>query len=190
MPSLTYDLVYLQNGLLDLQGYLLSNELYWPVGASPPAGEPPYPRLTLGNLLLSKKRLQAQQLSGENQLEIDRIKERLDSTRSEWRVAWGKKAAREYSARLSLWRDFIQEYRKKPESNLDRYAYEVSRRVLLELLESEAEGISEEERELLAGLDEVLRAVLVPGSFIWDKQLGSEFPKERFWYLYGVPKAN
>jgi hypothetical protein len=189
MPSLQYDLVYLQNGLLDLQGYLLSNELYWPVGSSPPAGEPPYPKMTLGNLLLSKKRLRAQALQGESKAEFERINQRLESTKSEWRVAWGKKAAREFSARLSLWRDFIEEYRKKPEANIDRYAYEVSRRVILTLLEPDAENIPDEERELLAGLDEVLSAVLVPGGFVWETQLQSEFPKDKFWYLYGTPKS-
>jgi hypothetical protein len=188
MPSLEYDLVYLQNGLIDLEGYLLSNELYWPVGANSPPGEPPYPRVTLGNLLLSKKRLQAQSLDGENNVEFERIKERLDGTKSEWRVAWGRKAAREFSARLTLWRDFIEEYRKKPEANIDRYAYEVSRRVLLELLKAEAENVSDEEKELLAGLDEVLSALLVPGDFVWEEQLQGAFPKGQFWYLYGTPK--
>jgi hypothetical protein len=189
MPSIDYDLIYLQNGLLDLEGYLLSNELYWPVGASSPIGEPPYPRVTLGNLLLSNKRLQAQPLIGERKAEFERVKERLKGIKSEWRVAWGNKASREYSARLTLWRDFIEEYRKKPEANIDRYPYEITRRVVLDLLKDEVEEVKDEERELLTLLDEILSAVLTPGSFVWEDYLQREFPKDRYWYLYGTPKA-
>lgn len=189
MASPEYDLRYLQSGLLDLQGYLLSKELYWPIGASSPAGEAPYPRMTLGNLLLSEARLNAQSLSPNQKEEFARLQERLESSRSEWRVAWSQKAQREFSARLSLWRDFIEEYRRKPQANVDRYSYEVTRRVLLDLLQPVAESIPPEEQELLGGLDQVLRAVLVRGEFVWDDELRQGFPENQYWYLYGTPKS-
>jgi hypothetical protein len=189
MPSSMYDLIYLQAGLLDLEGYLLSNELYWPVGAQPPAGQPPYPRVTLGNLLLSHKRLESQDLDSNQQAEFRRLSERLENSRSQWRVAWGTKARREFSSRLSLWRDFLEDYRRKPQANIDRYDYEVSRRVLLELLLKDAEGIPPQEIELLSSLDGMLKAVFLPGKFIWEEEQAGGFPKEPYWYLYGRPKA-
>jgi hypothetical protein len=190
MPSSEYDLRYLQAGLIDLQGYLLSNELYWPVGASPPTGEPPYPRMTLGNLLLAKARLQGHQLTQEQKVEFEKLGQRLEATRSEWRVAWGNKAKREFSARLSLWRDFLEEYRKKPEANVDRYPYEVTRRATLELLVPEAEQTPPEEEELLSGLDNLLKAVFVTGEFVWDEEIKDAFPKQNYWFLYGKPKSD
>lgn len=189
MPSIDYDLKYLQAGLVDLEGYLLSNELYWPIGASPPVGEVPYPRLTLGNLLLAEARLRARRLDSQQKIEHNRLKERVESNRSQWRVAWGKKASREYSARSRLWRDFLGEYRRSPWANVDRYSYEVTRRVLLQLLEKEAEDVPPEELELLSTLDAFLKAVLIEGPFLWDEELQEAFPKDTYWYLYGAPKS-
>jgi hypothetical protein len=188
MPSIEYDKNYIEAGLLDLEGYLLSKELYWPMGVSPPAGEPPYPRMTLGNLLLSRARLSGQNLRGGQKIEFEQLNKKLEGVRSEWRVAWGKKAAREFSARLSLWRDFLEDYRKEPEANLDRYPYEVSRRVILHLLMPEAENLPPEELELLNGLDGLLKSLLVPSEFIWGPELKNAFPQGDYWYLYGQPK--
>jgi hypothetical protein len=188
MPSVEYDLKYMQAGLVDLEGYLLSNELYWPVGAAAPAGETHYPRLTLGNLLLARARLSGRRLSSGERADFDDLKKRLDTIRQEWQVAWGQKTAREFGARLRLWRDFLDEYRKQPKANLDRYAYEVNRRVTLHLLSSETGEVPDEEKELLSGLDELLRAVFQPGPFVWDADLESSFPEKTYWYLYGMPK--
>jgi hypothetical protein len=189
MPSPEYDLVYLQAALLDIQGYLLSNEVYWPIGANSPTGEPPFPRVTLGNLVLAETSLEGRNLPGDQAAQYKKLKDRLDGVRKEWRVAWSRKAVREFGARLSLWRDFIEEYRKNPRANVDRYPYEVNRRVILQLLLPEAEQVSSQEEELLEGLDNVLQAVFVEGSFVWEDELQNAFPKAEYWYLYGLPRS-
>ncbi|MFO7623333.1 MAG: hypothetical protein R6V73_03210 [Anaerolineales bacterium] len=188
MPSIEYDLNYLQAGLEDLEGYLLSKELYWAIDASAPTGETPYPRMTLGNLFLARARLSDRRLSTAERVQLDHLNKRIQDVRQQWLVAWGKKSVREFSARLRLWRDFLEEYRKNPTENLDRYAYEVTRRVVLDLLYAEAEEIPAEEVELLAGLNELLRAVFKPGRFIWNDKLKSSFPESTYWYLYGTLK--
>lgn len=187
MPSVEYDLRYLQAGLLDLEGYLLSNELYWPIGATAPPGDPPYPRLTLGGLLLSQARLKAQRLTPEQESEFTRLEQRMNETRSRWRTAWGQKASKGFHTRLNLWRDFIEDYRHNPGGNRDRYNYEVRRRVMMQLLQPDADEISAQELELLSTLDKYLRSVLVPGDFIWEPELAGGFPKVVYWYLYGHP---
>ena len=48
MKSFAYDLGYLRAGLELLEAYLLAEDVFWPIDASPPEGEPEYPRLTLG----------------------------------------------------------------------------------------------------------------------------------------------
>jgi hypothetical protein len=188
MPSIEYDLNYLQAGLEDLEGYLLSKELYWPIDASAPPGETPYPRMTLGNLFLARTRLSGRRLSTAERAQLDHLTKRMQEIRQQWLVAWGQKSLREFSARLRLWRDFLEEYRHNPAENLDRYAYETNRRVILDLLFSEAEEKPAEEVELLAGLDELLRAAFKPGKFIWSDKLKSSFPESTYWYLYGTLK--
>ncbi len=180
-----YDLRYLQAALIDLEGYLLSDELYWPIGASVRAGEPAFPRLTLGSVLLSLKRLEARPLTQQQQAELERLKNKMDVTFNRWRAAWGRKAAAGFKARLNLWRDFLDEYRQQPGENVDRYSYEVRRRLMLDLLLPTADDVPQSELDLLSGLDSALRSALTPGPFIWEADIEKGFPPESYWYLYG-----
>ena len=189
MPSIDYDLRYLTSALPELESYLLSSDLYWPVGVTPPPGEPAYPSLTIGNALLAWKRLESQTLSPDNDREYRRLSQDLDGIRMHWRHAWEHKAAREFRARLNLWRDYLEDYRADPEGNIDRYAYEVHRRVELELLSIETDAIHLQEAEMLQGLDMLLEVLLEPGNFIWDPELAGGFEKKTYWFLFGKPKV-
>ncbi len=185
MPSKEYDLGYLSAAIPVLKDYLLSDEIYWSIGVNSPAGEPPYPQLTLGGILLAQKRLQARQKSGEKISGLASLEMDLEVIISKWKVAWDRKTSREFRARLNLWADFLEEYRANPENNYDRYAYEITRRVMLQLLEPQASKVEDEELKMLAGLDSLLKAVFVSGDFIWDGVLAAGFPAREYWYLYG-----
>jgi hypothetical protein len=185
MPSAEYDLRYMQAGIELLEKYLMSGDIYWPIGIGAPNREPAYPQFTLGWLLLARRRAQYTARTPAQQAEFERLKGQLEGTRTRWRAAWGRKARAEFHARLTLWSNFLEEYRKEPAANYDRYPYEVGRRVLLQLLEDEADELPEAEIEMLAGLDLILRAVYSPGAFIWEAELSPGFPDGIFWYLYG-----
>ena len=186
MPSFEYDFRYLQAGLDQLEAYLLAPELYWPVGASAPKGEPPYPQLTLGGMLLAQRRLGATAETPAQQAELARLEARLDVLQSQWRTAWGNKARHDFHARFKLWRNYLEEYREKPSAHYDRYPYEVSRRVQLHLLAAEAVDLPPAEIEAVNGLDKLLRAFFSPGPFLWDDRLAASFPQPTYWYLYGA----
>lgn len=185
MKSFEYDLRFLEAGAEQLEVYLLSTELYWPPGVNAQAGEPPYPQFTLGALLLARQRARATAGSYNQQTALNRVESQIESVRGRWRVAWGKKAAADFQARLNLWRDFLDEYRKDPEANSDRYTYEVNRRVQLELLSAQIDDISPAQDEFLTGLDLRLRTLLEPAGFIWPPELVDSFPSSTYWYLYG-----
>jgi hypothetical protein len=185
MPSVEYDLRYLRAALVDLEGYLFSQEIYWPIGLTPPRGDPPYPRLTMGGILLARQSLGARSMEPVQSVEMQELIRRLDETRLKWRVAWGIKSARGFSARLTQWKNFIEDYRKQPDNNYDRYAYEARGRAMLQLLQPEATEISPGELELLAGLDLILEDYFMEGNFVWGPELTLSFPKSQFWYLYG-----
>jgi hypothetical protein len=185
MPGFEYDLRFLRASVEQLEAYLLSKELYWPLGIGAPAGEPSYPQLTLGWLLLAQRRASVTALPGVQEAELERWRVQLEATRVRWRIAWEQKARWELRARLNLWRNFIEEYRAAPEANYDRYAYEVGRRVMAGLLAKEVGEIPHADEEMLAGLDKILRASLVTGEFIWEAGLQDGFPREEFWFLYG-----
>jgi hypothetical protein len=189
MPSFDYDFRYLQTAIDQLDSYLLSKEIYLPIGIKPTSDEPPYPQFTLGALLLAKERAQATALSLDQQAKLSELLSQLEAIRSKWRSAWGRKATAEFRARLNLWSNFLNEYRDQPDAHDDRYAYEVSRRVMLELLRPYALDLPDADEQLLDGLDSLLKTVMISGKFIWDDELLKTFPEQLYWYLYGyLPK--
>jgi hypothetical protein len=190
MKSFEYDLGYLQAGLDVIEDYLLSDDVFWPLCANPPASEPDYPRLTLGGLLLAKERLKTYPATHSQGVQREQVISDLDQIRSKWRVAWENKAGRSFSARLRMWRDFIEEYQMSPHDNADRYKYEVRLRVMITLLISESKRQQQADVDLLSGLDEYLKSVLEMDGFLWEPEIQTGFPANTYWYLYGfLPPA-
>lgn len=185
MPTFEYDFLYIQAALDQLESYLLSKDIYRPVGGNPPSGEAPYPQLTLGTLLLAIKRANANAHTPDQKAELTKVLEQLEAIRSKWLSAWGRKASVEFRSRLNLWSEFLNEYRQHPESHHDRYAYEVSRRVMLQLLFPDTVALPSAAEQLLASLDNLLKAVMISGKFIWEDSLKTTFPENEYWYLYG-----
>lgn len=189
MKDKEYDLAYLANGLDELESYLLSDELFWPLTGRPPGKSTFFFKLTLGNLLLSMQRLSAYELghtftAAEN-AEYTRLRSRLDAMQQKWQSAWQRKADQEYPSRFNQWMHILQDLKKEKEGNASYYLNDVRIRALLELL---APYTEESQRYDLAALDSALRAMLKPAPFIWGEELSPGFPEETFWYLYGEIK--
>jgi hypothetical protein len=188
MTSAEYELRFIASGIELLENYLLSNDIYRTPGIRAHPGEPPYPQFTLGWLLLSRIKAEVRCRDLIQRTELERLQQEIEKIRSHWRTSRSKKAKAEFRARLNLWRDYLEEYRDNPRENSGRYAHEVNRRVLLDLLRNEADQIPDPEIEFLHGLDNLLKAVFVAGDFTWDDDLCPAFSKSSFWYLYGMPK--
>ena len=185
MSDAEYDLRYVQAGVDLLDDYLQSGEIYWSIGISARQGQTPYPQMTLGGLLLFLLRAKARELTAEQQAELTQLETKINTIRARWRTAWGKKATQAFRARLKLWSNFLEDYRQKPGANMDRYHYEVTRRVQLHLLQPDADDRYEAEDHLLIGLDEFLKAVFISNGFVWEQELADGFPPDPYWYLYG-----
>ena len=178
MASPEKDRAYLETGISELEAYLLSDELYWPITAR----GYDLPRLTIGGLLLAQARLEARWER------IGALVAQLNAVRSKWRVAWETKAGRGYQARMRLWGNFLADYRHNPEGHADLYPQEVRNRVMLHLLLGEISPLPPGQQEL-SQLDSVLRANLITGKFIWAADVRPGFPREVYWYLYGKLKS-
>jgi hypothetical protein len=172
------DKAYLEAGIPELEAYLLSDELFWPITARGYN----LPRLTVGGILLSIARLEAR---GES---IESLTAQLDVVRSKWRVAWETKAGRGVQARMRLWGNYLSDYRHNPEGHADEYPHEVRYRVMLHLLLADLPAFLPEQKELTQ-LDSLLRVNLISGDFIWDSDLQAGFPREVYWYLFGKLKS-
>ncbi len=179
MPKIEEDRAFLNGALFELSDFLLSKDIFWPMErrAERSAGNPS--RLSLGNIRLATARLAAAGESAEDTnliLEIDRIFEK-------WRSNWSKKAALEYSSRLNLWKEILDELIADPSRAV--YRYEIRSRVILELLQDDMlVQPPVHEQDFLAGVDDRLRGASEEGDFIWEPELQAGFPREQYWFLY------
>ena len=173
---------YLQAGIAELQNYLLSDDLFRPMGLSG------YPNLTLGGLLYFQRCASALAATDFQRNTFQKISTDLDVSRTRWRVAWEQKAARGFQSRLRQWGQVLNEIRSEPEKNAPYYRYEVRTRAMLTLLRPESGDLAPADREQYESQNLLLRALLQPSAFIWEPDLEPAFPQTEFWYLWGLPK--
>jgi hypothetical protein len=166
------DQAFISAALPQLKDYLLSNEIFWNLGSDP--------QMTLGNLLLAEKNLQA---SGNLPAEAGR---KISASKKEGRTAWEKKAEKEFNSRLRLWAQYLSELGESPSRHAAHYRSDVRNRVLLELLAGEAPSLSGQ----LSNFDSLLKKLTVNGDFVWDFSLESAYSKAKFWFLYVKPKSS
>lgn len=181
---------FLRAALPDLQDYLLSNELYWPLRlmAHTP-GSLQIPQLTIGNLLLSQTRLSALTLPQGQADELAGIVRQIQQVRETWRSNWSRKAGREFASRLKLWQQYVSELRGEIGRSAGRpasgYATEVRQRAILRLLSAEIlGGLPRDEAEQVDLTDNILRGLTRAGDFVWEPEVAPGFPQQDFWFLY------
>jgi hypothetical protein len=155
------DSEYLSASVPELENYLLSEVLYYPLGLN-------LPQLTLGGVLLSLARMGTQAAQFEAQVE---------AIHSKWRTVWDGKSSREVRARSELWVNYLAEYREDPKAGARLYSQNVRYRTMLSLL-----GKTEHDS------DAFVKSVFKEGKFVWEENCAPNFPRETFWYLYGTLK--
>ena len=181
---------YLEGGTAVLEDYLLSSEMFWAIGVPAAEAGTELPRLTMGGLMLAWALARAGPKSAEQRRRFESVEARIEAVRKRWRVAWGRKCEHSFHTRLMMWRNFLEEYRSEPKQNAERYPHEVRMRLMLHLLQKDAQPIGEAELRLLSTLDSLLRHVLRPGGFVWDAERAGGFPPEEYWFLYGYLPRN
>lgn len=191
MHPIDYNLGLSQAILEEFEPYLLSELIFWPLSQRPGPGLPPYPRLTLGGLLLAMDELKAQEadMTPTQAADNSRLRLHYNQTLSKWRASMEAKAIRETNSRLNLWRSFLLDMEEKTRFRED-YVREVRHRVMISRL-SELASEQPDFRplaQIITRLDRRLRALLRFEDFIWDPLLSPGYPRDRYWFLYGHPK--
>jgi hypothetical protein len=179
-----YYRTFIKEALEQLEIYLLSDQVYWPVNILTPAGQPSYPKLTAGNMLYFLACLTTQAATPTQQTKVQQLKSRLYALTTHWHSAWQTKIAQEYASRLRQWTNYLNELDNDPEKHADFYHTEVRLRLLLELLKQETEM----ELEDLASVDALLKKYFEKGEFIWEDSEAAAFPSQLYWFLYGSVK--
>lgn len=191
MHPAQYNLNLVQCMLQELEAYLLSKELFWPLSCSPARNDPPFPRLTLGTLSLASVELDAQEdsLLPAQRPQLRAMQRTHEETLRQWRVAAEAKAAREIKARIRLWDAFLEDFWREGLRAGD-YSYEVRNRVILEhlVLLTEQDDQVRDDLQQIAALDRKLSERFQPGDFLWEDPLRRTYPQAQFPFLYGKPR--
>ncbi|MDT8897753.1 hypothetical protein QYE77_05695 [Thermanaerothrix sp. 4228-RoL] len=189
MNLLDKDWAFFQAAVPELEDYLLSPVLFWPLNLR--IGYPipeDLNRLTLGNLLLAQARLNAHPWPEPQHRQLAQLTQQVQQIREHWRANWQKKAAQEIPTRLNLWKQALAEAldpSATPSSTM--WAYQVRHRAILHFLFLEIPAIEPSHREALAALDQRLRSTKPLNGFLWEPELQAAFPPETFWFLYIMP---
>jgi hypothetical protein len=141
-------------------------------------------RLTVGNLLLSIRRLETAVGSYPDSGFFSTLRDQIAAVQHQWQSRWEIKISLEVPNRMSLWKNYLSELGAGSQALAGDYAYNVRLRVILELLLIETSALFVKEKSLLRSLDLRLKSKGIPGDFIWDGTIESGFPIEPFWYLY------
>jgi hypothetical protein len=185
-----YNLNLFETIIEEFESFLLSNEVFWPLGSNPQKGQPPFPQLSMGQFQLTKKELEAveDELDPNQSLRWAKIRERAWMLRSKWTTAMAQKALAEASQRLNLWRAYLVDI-KEGSVTSGNFPYEVRHRVILDLLSEFTQLLDDDQiRAQLKSIDGILRGMLTGSSqFIWDEPLSRVYPEQDYWYLYRRP---
>jgi outer membrane PBP1 activator LpoA protein len=189
LPATAADQLTLLSTFLDeLDPYLVSKELFWPLGGK----QQQAPRLTLGNLLLAMRTLEspAASLDVSQQAQLHKLQTRWHQARVKMASAISAKALREMGARLNLWQGFLTDLSESQGKHY-LYASEVRNRVLFALLATLPLDEEEVSRLLksMASLDNQLAAYTKAAPFQWEEELEAAFAREAFPYLYRTLRA-
>ncbi len=187
-----YDLDLVEAMVEELEDFLLSGEVFWPLQRRAGAGEPPFPQLSLGGLLVTLDELEAIEpdLSPELAARLQQVRGHVDALRAKWASAIQRKAARELHNRTNLWRAYLSDLDDGPRA-AELYPQEVRQRVMAARLEAAAGDSAEaaSSRRALGEADSRLRRRFNPGPFVWDRRLARVYPASKFWFLYGTPRS-
>jgi hypothetical protein len=186
--NLALDLAILRKMAEELPDYLMSDVLFWQMEA--PSNRP---KLSLGQMLLTRSRLQAagDRLDAAQRAERDATEQEIEAILAGRQVAAERKAEQELRSRLNLWQRYWEDCREEPRNCADYYPQEVTQRTIAELLLREFPRIAESpEARPLNAVDALARARLQGNRFVWSPELQSGFPEAQFWFLYGLPHYN
>jgi hypothetical protein len=183
------DLRILEAMAAEMDDYLRNGNLFWPLSDST------LPRLTLGGYLMREFRLLAlrRQLSAADQQRLDAAEAQFEEALIEKVVAFETKAHEEIRARLRQWNEYLKELRDPSLAAGDYYSSAVETRAmlaaLLNKLESPPYRLDRRVLNELASFDRVLANFWEAGEFIWPVGWEDAYPRQRYWWLYGRPRA-
>ena len=187
IEKLKTDLTVLEAMADEMEDYLISDVLFWPLMKGN------LPRLTLGAYLLRQHRL-----TGLRHLLDDREQMRLDAAVSQFNrslvekvVRFEEHAHQELRARLRQWGEFLKDLGGESEMSAAYYAATVETRAMIAALIARMKmppyELDDNIDQQVLVYDSALRRHWMHGEFVWPAEWRGAYPTTEYWWLYGRP---
>ena len=180
MNRIEYEEAYLTEGLEQFKPFLLSPEIFWNINLKRPSKFPPYPQLSLGNMLLSFHILKSGKISADRKELIELFKK----FQLEWVGVWQEKAEKEFNYRIKQWHRYLADLHGAITQSKIRFKNEIRIRVLLELLQKQLKDEGDHVIDALDASDLEFHQLMKADDFVWPLEIKSAFASEDFWFLY------
>lgn len=192
MQSIDYNLDLFEAMLDEIEEFLLSADIFWPLAKRSGPDSPPYPRISTGGLLMTQDESLAQEdeMNPDQKMRHTKLQRRWDTTLNKWRRAITRKSEREMAMRLNLWRAYLYDLEEGSASHFD-YHREVRNRVQFTRLGNLAlqNSTTLKLENTIRSLDTRLLSLTISSEFIWDDRLREIYPKGKFGILYRQPRV-
>ncbi len=177
----------------EIEEFLLSADIFWPLAKHAKPDSPPYPRISTGGLLMTQDESLAQEaeMNPDQKTQHTKLLRRWDTTLNKWRSAIRRKSEREMALRLNLWRAYLSDLEEGSASHFD-YHREVRNRVQFTRLSTLALQTSAtlKMEKTIRSLDARLLSLTISSEFIWDDRLREIYPVGKFGFLYRFPRES
>jgi hypothetical protein len=183
------DLRILEAMAHDMDEYLRSQTLFWPLS-------PSLPRLTLGGYLMRWHRLDllAGLLDEEERARLKATQEQFSAALVEKIVRFEQRAHEELHARIRQWSEYLKELRRPSLGAGDYYSSAVEPRVmiaaLLDKLQMPPYELDRNVAEQVRIYDNMLHNHWQTGDFVWFEEWKLAYPRYHYWWLYGRPRPH
>lgn len=188
IERLRHDLTILEAMASEMDDYLRSQTLFWPMLKGN------LPRLTVGGYLMRQHRLLAlRHLLDEDEAgRLDAAIDQFNEALVEKVVRFEERAHEELHARLRQWGEYLKEVGRESLAMGDYYSSHVQTRAmisaLLDKLEMPPYKLDTRVLDQLGVYDRLLRNYWESGEFIWPTGWQEAYPKRDYWWLYGQPR--
>ena len=176
------------------ESYILKGQVYRTVVVPTPGdrrrdGEHPV-QSSGGDVLarLHKLAAQSESLSPEQRQTLAEAKAQIDTATGRLPSHYQALLLREARARLNSLNWFLDDCSENRRECRVQYPFEIRNRQRIAEISKALEACSADALTTqLASVDQRLQGMLTRGEFVWEAKVAHVYPREEYWYLYGLP---
>ena len=188
LEKLRQDLEILTAMAAEMDSYLMSEVLFWPMKKGN------MPRLTLGGYLMRQHRLVTLEglLTEAEVAQLESAVHQFNAALVEKIVRLEQRAHQELEARLRQWGEYLKDLSRDAGSGNAYYTTAVEPRAMITALVNKLRlppyKLDPRIAQQIVMYDNNLRRRWQSGDFIWPDTWQPAYPEKTYWWLYGRPK--